>query len=231
MTTLADQGQITTQSFNHSITDSAASATAYACGIKTNNTFLGLDPNKTPCKTLAEEAIQKNIHVSLLTTDSTTGATPAAFYAHTQRNNILELKNALDETKNTMNIKGNIPSMAPELKKTLSNIQEPFFVMAEGAYIDKHSHNNDLKKMNMALTDFDNAVKESVHFAQRNKKTTVIVLADHETGGLNKSCQYTQKYHTGVPVPLFSFGNFSKKFIGQLDNIQIHNIIRDILFK
>ena len=83
LTNLPMKGKVHTRSASAEITDSAASATAYSCGQKTNNRFLGKLPNGDNCLTIAEEAVQNNIAVGIYSTDHSTGATPSAFYAHT----------------------------------------------------------------------------------------------------------------------------------------------------
>ena len=72
----------TTRSASTNVTDSAAAATAIACGYKTENGFLGLTPDKRRLTSLAEAARQEGRAVGLLTTDAITGATPAGFFAH-----------------------------------------------------------------------------------------------------------------------------------------------------
>ncbi len=63
-------------------TDSAAGATAFACGIKTFNGAIGVDNDTLPCKTILEEAKEQGLAVGLVATASITHATPAAFIAH-----------------------------------------------------------------------------------------------------------------------------------------------------
>lgn len=77
-------GQSRTQSSNSLVTDSAAGATAFSCGIKTYNGGVAIDPeSKNPCGTILEAAKHKNFLTGLVTTSRITHATPAAFYAHT----------------------------------------------------------------------------------------------------------------------------------------------------
>ena len=64
------------------ITDSAAGATAFSCGIKTYNGAIGVRDDKSPCRTLAEMAKQKRMSVGLVATSTIVHATPASFYAH-----------------------------------------------------------------------------------------------------------------------------------------------------
>ena len=80
------------------------------------------------------------------------------------------------------------------------------------------------------LYDFDYAVMKAVNFAHRHPDTTVIMLADHETGGLTDKCQYTSHGHTGVNIPLHAYGKHAHLFNGVQDNTDINAKIRKILF-
>lgn len=71
-----------TQSAKHLITDSAAGATAFSCGCKTINTYIGVDAKQKPCKTILEQARDKGLAVGLVAACSITHATPASFIAH-----------------------------------------------------------------------------------------------------------------------------------------------------
>ena len=82
MNTLPYQANTRTRSANASVTDSAASATAIACGEKTNNGLLGLAPDGRRLETVAEAAKKKGMKVGIITTVAIAHATPAGFYAH-----------------------------------------------------------------------------------------------------------------------------------------------------
>ena len=82
MNTLPYQANTRTRSANASVTDSAASATAIACGEKTNNGMLGLAPDGRRLETVAEAAKKKGMKVGIITTVAIAHATPAGFYAH-----------------------------------------------------------------------------------------------------------------------------------------------------
>jgi alkaline phosphatase len=75
-------GIVLTHSEDAIVTDSASSATAYSTGIKTNNTFLGLDKDKNILKNLTEKIHGYGFVSSLIATSEVTHATPAAFAAH-----------------------------------------------------------------------------------------------------------------------------------------------------
>ncbi|MEM1324557.1 MAG: alkaline phosphatase [Bacteroidota bacterium] len=63
-------------------TDSAAGATAFACGIKTYNGAIGMGTDTMPCFTILEEAEAKGMATGMVVTSPITHATPAAFVAH-----------------------------------------------------------------------------------------------------------------------------------------------------
>ena len=71
-----------THSADNIVTDSAAAATAWSTGHKTNNKFLSIKPNKEVSQTLPEKLYRKGFLSGLVATSSITHATPAAFYAH-----------------------------------------------------------------------------------------------------------------------------------------------------
>ena len=66
-----------------------------------------------------------------------------------------------------------------------------FYLMVEGASIDKRAHAVDAERMIWDVIEFDRAVQVALDFARRTNTdrdpandTLVIVAADHETGGL-----------------------------------------------
>ncbi len=232
--TLTPQGEIQTHSANNPITDSAAGATAYSCGLKTNNTFLGLTPDKKECKTLAEMSVENGFSTIIRTTDVLTGATPSAFYAHIDsRYKTKEITHALTQAQQTMDIKS-VTHIDTEIQNVLDKLKtqnKPFFMLVEESEIDKQSHKNNYDKMKEALVRFDNAIKKAIEFANIDKKTTVIILADHETGGLTNACEYTKDNHTGANVSYYVEGQHKNLFNESiLQNTDIHHKIKAILF-
>ncbi|MEO0775695.1 MAG: alkaline phosphatase [Bacteroidota bacterium] len=63
-------------------TDSAAAATAMACGVKTFNSAIGVDVDTLPRTSVLVEAERLGWATGIVTTSSIVHATPAAFYAH-----------------------------------------------------------------------------------------------------------------------------------------------------
>ena len=71
-----------TYSANSRVTDSAASGTAMACGVKTDNSMLGQLPDGTPVPSLAVLAKEKGLSTGIVVTSHVCDATPSAFYSH-----------------------------------------------------------------------------------------------------------------------------------------------------
>ncbi|GER57924.1 alkaline phosphatase [Patiriisocius marinus] len=78
-------GLIKTSAASHLITDSAASATAYATGVSTYNGAISVDQDTVAIKTIVEHLIPRNISTGLISTSSVVHATPASFYAHVKK--------------------------------------------------------------------------------------------------------------------------------------------------
>lgn len=81
-------GMSKTSSSDRYITDSAASGTAMACGVKTYNGAIGVNANGNVVKSILEYAEENGLSTGLVATSTITHATPASFIAHdTSRNN------------------------------------------------------------------------------------------------------------------------------------------------
>lgn len=93
-------GLINTSSSREDVTDSAAGATAFACGEKTYNGAIGVADDSTSIKNLVEIVSLKNIKTGMVATSSITHATPASFYAHSlSRGNTEEIALHLAESE------------------------------------------------------------------------------------------------------------------------------------
>ncbi len=86
------------------------------------------------------------------------------------------------------------PSLAAMTEAALQALQQNpagFFLLVEGALVDKQAHMLDAERMLWDLYNLDQAVEVAVRFAQRTNSdedptndTLIIVTADHETGGV-----------------------------------------------
>ena len=97
---IKNHGLATTHSADNAVTDSAASGTALATGVKTNNGFIGKDPNGNDLLNLAEIARAAGKKVGIITDEVISGATPTAFTIHNDsRSNTAQLINAMIKFK------------------------------------------------------------------------------------------------------------------------------------
>lgn len=75
-------GSSRTRSTSSLITDSAAGATAFSCGLKSYNGAISVLPDHSPCGTVLEAAKKAGYMTGLVVTTRITDATPACFAAH-----------------------------------------------------------------------------------------------------------------------------------------------------
>lgn len=224
-------------------TDSAAGATALATGYKTYNGYIGMDRTGKPVPSIVELLGEKGFSTAVLTTDQAVGATPAAFTSHAlDRYDSEAIFFSQYETKSRYNTKiegmnysflgAGVDLLCEEIKETLLTLSENetgFFLMYEEAKIDKYSHDNDLSNTFRALLRFNQAISTIMEYVFYNPETMVIITADHETGGLQKSSStspsvftYTSEGHTSVDVPVFVYGKGGEIFDNKtIENIQI----------
>lgn len=73
---------VTSYSATNLVTDSAAAGTALATGVKTANTYIGVDAEGVPHRSIAEAAIEEGYAVGLVSNVGINHATPSAFYGH-----------------------------------------------------------------------------------------------------------------------------------------------------
>ena len=83
-------GQSRTRSANTLVTDSAAGATAFSCGMKSYNGAISVLPDFEPCGSVMEAAKRKGYTTGLVVTTRITDATPAVFVSHARRREMEE---------------------------------------------------------------------------------------------------------------------------------------------
>ena len=108
----------------------------------------------------------------------------------------------------------------------LDDTDEGFFLMVEGAHIDKHSHSNDSEAMTESLKEFDEAVAIALEYAMADGETLVVVTADHETGAIivndDGTYSFTSGSHSSADVPVLVYGSTTFIENGEkVNNIQI----------
>ena len=229
---------------------------------------------------LCELAKANDMAAGVVTTDETSGATPASFSSHTiARGNEEDISNdqllsgidliwgGASESINEENTAANgftyidsetdmntlsagsrsfaqfsfddmkyctnnhdtptIEEMTSKAIEILSADEDGFFLMVEGACIDKHSHNNDMDNMVLSAAEFDKAVSAALEFAKEDGETLVVVTADHGTGGMKQNAEtgefyFTSESHDLWDVPVYVSADDAGFIAGQeIKNRQI----------
>lgn len=232
--------KVRTSSSDSMVTDSAAGATAYSCGLKTFNGGVAVKPDEKACATLLEAAKSGGMRTGVVVTSELTHATPAAFTAHSVTREdyafigrqLLEqgidvvlgggaavFKNygmwdyasshfKLITTASQLEAKKNLsrpllgifadnhlpytidkqhaPTLAEMTEAALPLLENKkgFFLMVEGSRIDHAGHENDVASLVQEVLAFDEAVRVAVEYAETTENTLVVVVGDHETGGM-----------------------------------------------
>jgi len=113
----------------------------------------------------------------------------------------------------------NEPTMEAMTKKAidvLSEDEDGFFLMAEGARIDHAAHAADVPGVVAETLDFDASVKVAMDFAKKNGDTLVIVTADHETLGFSATEPIKKEALMNIGVsPEYMAGQMTEKENGK----------------
>lgn len=263
------RGDSMTRSFSAAVTDSAAGGTALATGVRTTNGCIGVYPMDMTAtfsypKNITELCSERGMLTGVITSDETSGATPASFSAHSSdRGNAEDITN--DQLRSTIDLiwgtenglvsksdarangytyvttykemmalpegsrsfaqftndlwtlkksDKNTPTLKQMTEKAidiLDDTEEGFFLMVEGAHIDKHSHSNDDAKMTEAVEAFDKAIEYALEYAKADGETLVVITADHETGAIvandDGTYSFTSGSHSAANVPVLIYGS------------------------
>lgn len=109
-----------------------------------------------------------------------------------------------------------------------------FVVMIENGHIDGAGHANKSTEMLNEVLDLDHIIGLIMAFIDKNPECTLIVTADHETGGVtlphadkngNPEVRFHSDDHTGIPVPVFAYGAGAYLFSGIYENTEINKKI------
>jgi alkaline phosphatase len=271
------------------LTDSAAAATAMACGVSCNNYRVGEDSEGQPAENIVDLAHEGGWRTGVISTAAITHATPAAFTAY-QRSRYDQLGIAEDQvTRSKPHVllgggaayflpKGEgsarnddglvdaidqagyaivanadeladattdpdtdrlfgtfaldhmtmvrsrtpeigeptLPEMTRAALRVLDRDGASFFLMIEGGRIDHGGHHNSIEDVVFETLAFDEAVAAVMKWMKGRDYVTLIITADHETGGLSiveprgagrmPAVTWKSGEHTGVDIHMFGAG-------------------------
>lgn len=147
------------------ITDSAAGATAFACGVKTYYNAIGVGPDSLPVQTILEEAELRGLKTGLVATSTIVHATPASFIAHNiNRRNYEEIAEDFLKTEIEYFVGGGKKFFDRREKDERNLIEE----LEENGYVVK-DHLHDFKTYKEELFEYD----KFVYFSADNSPLTV----------------------------------------------------------
>ena len=170
------------------ITDSAAGATAFSCGVKTFNFAIGMDKDTAACKTILEEAEENGLATGLVVTSSIVHATPASFIAH-QPLRVLYEKIAADflNTEIDLFIGGG--------KRFFDRRQE------DERNLYEELEQKDYVVVNYSQKDFNqvtiNPNKNFAYFSADNQPLPVIAGREYLPSACSKSAEFLEKHSNG----------------------------------
>ena len=119
-----------------------------------------------------------------------------------------------------------LSELTDEAIRILDQDEDGFFLMVEGAHVDKRSHDQDGDGAMTAVLEFDKAVNNAIEFAKEDGNTLVVITADHETGSVTPNGDGTYTWTTGshsaadVPVLVYGCDSFIEE--GEtIENVEI----------
>ncbi len=131
-----------------------------------------------------------------------------------------------------------LAEMTEAALRVLDRDSEGLFLIVENEGPDSGGHiNGDRATIVTEMLSFDDAVAEGLNYHDRNPGTLILVIADHETGGIhlpadddrNSVLEYGTDGHTAVRVPIFAIGPGAERFGGLIDNDEVGQILLDLV--
>jgi alkaline phosphatase len=130
-----------------------------------------------------------------------------------------------------------LPAMAAAALTALDRDPDGFFLLIEGGRIDHASHDNDLARTIDETLAFDDTVRAVHAWAAARGNTTLLVTADHETGGLEVTgpasagtlppVRWRWGLHTNARVGVYGDGPGADAFAGEVRDARwIHAVAR-----
>ena len=126
---------------------------------------------------------------------------------------------------------------------TKKNKKKGFVLMVEGSKIDGESHSRNPEGILAETRDFANAITVAMNYADTHPGTLVVVVSDHETGGLTIPSNKTDftlpesgigyafgtSSHTATMVPVYLYGTGANLIEGIMENNELGQKVQEIL--
>lgn len=117
--------------------------------------------------------------------------------------------------------------MARHALEILGSDPDGFFLMVEESQVDWGSHDNNEEWVSAEMASLNEVIDVCLDYQQQHPETLVLLVADHETGGMavhekvigaGHKAAWTTKFHTGNMVPIFATGPGGEVFDAVVDN-------------
>ncbi len=130
-----------------------------------------------------------------------------------------------------------LPQMTRAALARLDRNPRGWILLVEASQPDWRGHANEpLREVQAEMVDLDRAIGVGLDFAEENPGTLVLVVADHETGGLSLLLEedelvaaYTSTGHTAEMTPHFAAGAGAERFAGLLENQEIGRRLLEVV--
>lgn len=135
----------------------------------------------------------------------------------------------------------NLVEMTRAALRILERDPDGFFLMVENEGSDTEAHKNVTRDVLTAeMLGFDAAVGVALDFRESHPGTLVLVVADHETGGVHLTyltrdgrreivLGYATHDHTAAMVPIFAAGPGAERFAGLRENYQVGQALMELV--
>jgi alkaline phosphatase len=131
-----------------------------------------------------------------------------------------------------------LPHLSEMTAKALDLLEDDpdgFFLMVEGAKIDKACHGNQIERAVYEAVELSKAVKVAQKWAAGRSDTLILVTADHETGGLKiiqdngagklPTVTWSTKGHSNAKVNVYAWGEGAEQISGTMNNTDFFGIV------
>ncbi|MFC5711962.1 alkaline phosphatase [Thalassorhabdus alkalitolerans] len=123
----------------------------------------------------------------------------------------------------------NEPSLAEMTSSAidvLSQNEDGFFLMVEGSQIDWAGHANDAAWAMSDTEAFEEAVMEAIDFADQDGETLVVVVGDHDTGGISLGGENTKSTEIEMLRDVTATGEYMANQLNE-DRSNVKEVIQE----
>ena len=131
-------------------------------------------------------------------------------------------------------LRPSLPDMARAALTILDRNPDGFFLLLENEDTDDLNHDNQpFDAIARGMQELDAMIDVALEYQQRNPETLIVVVGDHETGGLMVTlprgeapkATFGTRGHSSTMLPLFAGGPGAEAFGGWLTNAEVGQLL------